>query len=177
MFLCVLVVIDKKELKSYFELQLLSLRRLDSNERPPGYEPGELPTAPLRDVKFYKCLLLLFLVCECKVSMFCDNCQIILQIYFLCWSGQGQISSVNLRDKSIKVLLLRLGMLYKKRVEVLLNFNSCCCGGSTRTNDLQVMSLASYQLLHSAMSSFISACCSYFLFASAKLVCFMITAK
>ncbi len=25
------------------------------------------------------------------------------------------------------------------------------CGGSTRTNDLQVMSLASYQLLHSAM--------------------------
>ncbi len=26
-----------------------------------------------------------------------------------------------------------------------------CCGGSTRTNDLQVMSLASYQLLHSAM--------------------------
>ena len=26
------------------------LRRLDSNERPPGYEPGELPTAPLRDL-------------------------------------------------------------------------------------------------------------------------------
>ena len=25
------------------------------------------------------------------------------------------------------------------------------CGGPTRTNDLQVMSLASYQLLHSAM--------------------------
>ena len=30
----------------------LWLRRLDSNERPPGYEPGELPTAPLRDVFF-----------------------------------------------------------------------------------------------------------------------------
>ena len=30
----------------------LELRRLDSNERPPGYEPGELPTAPLRDVCF-----------------------------------------------------------------------------------------------------------------------------
>ena len=28
------------------------LRRLDSNRRPPGYEPGELPTAPLRDVCF-----------------------------------------------------------------------------------------------------------------------------
>ena len=30
---------------------LLKLRRLDSNERPPGYEPGELPTAPLRDIQ------------------------------------------------------------------------------------------------------------------------------
>ena len=27
------------------------LRRLDSNERPQGYEPCELPTAPLRDVR------------------------------------------------------------------------------------------------------------------------------
>jgi hypothetical protein len=30
------------------------LRRFDSNKRPLGYEPNELPTAPLRDV------------CDCK---------------------------------------------------------------------------------------------------------------
>ncbi len=29
-----------------------------------------------------------------------------------------------------------------------------CCGGRIRTCDLQVMSLASYQLLHSAMLTF-----------------------
>ena len=31
------------------------LRGLDSNERPPGYEPGELPTAPPRDVIMWHC--------------------------------------------------------------------------------------------------------------------------
>lgn len=40
----------------------------------------------------------------------------------------------------------------KKRFETILFQTFCSCGGSTRTNDLQVMSLASYQLLHSASS-------------------------
>ena len=31
------------------------LRGQDSNMRPPGYEPGELPTAPPRDVTFAMC--------------------------------------------------------------------------------------------------------------------------
>ena len=30
------------------------LRRPDSNERPLGYEPNELPTAPLRDVYSFR---------------------------------------------------------------------------------------------------------------------------
>ena len=34
----------------------------------------------------------------------------------------------------------------------------CSCGGRTRTCDLQVMSLASYQLLHSAMLFLICEC-------------------
>ena len=42
-----------------------------------------------------------------------------------------------------------------KKVQQMLNFISC--GGRIRTCDLQVMSLASYQLLHSAMF-FLSGC-------------------
>ena len=39
----------------------------------------------------------------------------------------------------------------KKRGYVYFDISSSCGGDPTRTNDLQVMSLASYQLLHSAM--------------------------
>ena len=46
------------------------------------------------------------------------------------------------------------------------DFGRYSCGGRTRTCDLQVMSLASYQLLHSAMFS------CFFLFAGAKVQLF-----
>ena len=45
------------------------------------------------------------------------------------------------------------------------------CGGRTRTCDLQVMSLASYQLLHSAII-FIRFCKPFCLFAGAKVQLF-----
>ena len=39
-----------------------------------------------------------------------------------------------------------------------LTFICYCCGDPTRTDDLQVMSLASYQLLHSAMFKSVISC-------------------
>ena len=56
----------------------------------------------------------------------------------------------------------------KKRILETFPISLLGCGGPTRTGDLQVMSLASYQLLHSAMLYFL---CNrfYFPFAIAKL--------
>ena len=62
-----------------------------------------------------------------------------------------------------------VGQQAQKKRNLLFNkLRFISCGGSTRTNDLQVMSLASYQLLHSAV---------IFLFASAKVGTFRQTAK
>ena len=50
----------------FSRLTIKMLRRPDSNRRPLGYEPNELPTAPLRDV--YS--IALFLNCDAKVRLF-----------------------------------------------------------------------------------------------------------
>ena len=54
--------------------------------RPPGYEPGELPTAPLRDINHIVCnpdLLAISIVlnCECKGKAFYLYLQIFMQLF------------------------------------------------------------------------------------------------
>ena len=54
-----------------------------------------------------------------------------------------------------RLILSQIYRSTKQKIEITSYLRTCyvviSCGGSTRTNDLQVMSLASYQLLHSAM--------------------------
>ena len=48
--------------------------------------------------------------------------------------------------------MYNVGKQTQKKRNLLFNkLRFISCGGSTRTNDLQVMSLASYQLLHAAI--------------------------
>ena len=44
----------KVKKQPHLRLLFAVLRELDSNQRPPGYEPGELPTAPSRDISSAK---------------------------------------------------------------------------------------------------------------------------
>ena len=53
--------------KIYLSVYPSPLRRPDSNRRPLGYEPNELPTAPLRDI---------FLNSAAKVQLFSDTANI-----------------------------------------------------------------------------------------------------
>ena len=66
-----------------------------------------------------------------------------------------------------------LGMLLNEKtvyfVDSPTRYTDYSCGGRIRTCDLQVMSLASYQLLHSAMLYI----CIHFLNASAKVDIFL----
>ena len=45
-----MVEVTKIKEKEMNNMSISWLRGSDSNGRPPGYEPGELPTAPPRDV-------------------------------------------------------------------------------------------------------------------------------
>ena len=49
--------------------------------RPPGYEPGELPTAPLRDVFTNFFVIGLVLFCDCKGTYFFANHQIFFEFF------------------------------------------------------------------------------------------------
>ena len=54
--------------------------------RPPGYEPGELPTAPLRDINHIVCnpdllAISIILNCECKGKAFYLYLQTFMQLF------------------------------------------------------------------------------------------------
>ena len=46
------------------------LRRRDLNQRPSGYEPDELPTAPLRDIELFFGVLLLYTITNKNATLF-----------------------------------------------------------------------------------------------------------
>ena len=91
------------------------LRRQDSNMRPPGYEPGELPTAPHRDI------INSFLNCECKGTTFFDNRQIFLAKSYIINSiltvnnKYSSINTKNHRKKLIKGRLSRINKIDRKQ--------------------------------------------------------------
>ena len=73
--------------------------------RPPGYEPGELPTAPLRDVN---CTDVLSSVLRCKGSVFFSFPQTFMAFFLAVSNKKGNFAHdntyvqyyVNIKDKT-----------------------------------------------------------------------------
>ena len=91
------------------------LRRQDSNMRPPGYEPGELPTAPHRDITFISELRVqrydFFLTSPNKLSEICIYLTVIKQN-----SNKTYIKEAKTSKKQARLLFFRAIGPYGKRI-------------------------------------------------------------
>ncbi len=61
--------INTKKIDLHKQVCFFWLREKDLNQRPPGYEPDELPTALSRDIYFFKCSVIIYYTNE-KVNTF-----------------------------------------------------------------------------------------------------------
>ena len=82
---------------------VLLLRRQDSNMRPPGYEPGELPTAPLRGFNFASAKVVIFTeTAKLFADFFARKRHKDEKMFFFC------ISCVKICESQINLLFLHM---------------------------------------------------------------------
>ena len=80
------------------------MRRQDSNVRPPGYEPGELPTAPLRDIT-----VSILSNCDCKGTTFFLIHQVFSRIFSI---TRMILSLININGKDSNYFAILFTLLY-----------------------------------------------------------------